>query len=420
MPRILCARFPHLGLLAAWRRHPELRDEPVVVGGAPELRLPVIAASPAAATAGVRAGQPLRQAQQLCPGAVFVALDEDEMERLRTAAVAALCRVAPAVEVGDEEAFADLSGTHAVHPTEPAWSAAAARALAEALDGQAPAVGVAGSRSVARMAAQASAPRHVRRVRPGEEAAFLAPLPLRFLPGDPAVLARLATLGLDCVGAVASLAPADLQRQFGPAGLAVHRLARGADGGGVHPWAPPRTVAARLPLDGAVADIEALRFCARRVTDDLGGRLHQAALAAGTLDLVLEGEGGGSTGASRVLPAPGGNAADLWPAVLGLLGEARPEAPVVALRLEAGRLCAGSGRQVDLWRTGDAGRDAVVRGVARLQDRFGAGAVLRPRLALDPGDVPERRFTWGDAPLPTPAITTTAARSPGGRRRAPA
>ena len=27
MPRILCARFPHLGLLAAWHRHPELRPE---------------------------------------------------------------------------------------------------------------------------------------------------------------------------------------------------------------------------------------------------------------------------------------------------------------------------------------------------------------------------------------------------------
>jgi nucleotidyltransferase/DNA polymerase involved in DNA repair len=411
VPRILCARFPHLGLLAAWRGHPELRPEPVVVGGAPELRLPVIAASPAAEVAGVRAGQPLRQAQQLCPAAVFVALDEDEVERLRAATIAALCAVAPAVELGDEEAFADLSGSHAQHTTEPAWAAAAARALAAALDGEPPAVGVAGSRFVARMAARVSAPRHVRRVRPGEEAAFLAPLPLRLLPADPAVLGRLAALGLDCIGAVASLAPADLQRQFGPDGMAVHRLARGADGGGLHAWAPPRTVAERLALDGAVADLESLRFCARRLADALGARLHQAGLAAATLDLALDQEGGGSAVATRVLPAPAGNAAELWPAVLGLLGEACPSAPVVALRLEVRGLGAGSGRQVDLWRTGDAGRDTVVRSVARLQDRFGAGAVLRPRLAVDPGDLPERRFTWGDG---QPGSTRSAA--VGGRR----
>jgi len=397
VPRILCARFPHLGLLAAWRRHPELRSEPVVVGGAPELRLPVIAASAAAEAAGVRPGQPLRQAQQSCPAAVFVALDEEEVARLRSGAVAALCGVAPAVEVGDAEAFADLSGGHAMHPGEPAWAAATARALAGALDGEAPAVGVAGSRFVARMAARVSAPHRVRRVRPGEETAFLAPLPLGLLPADRAVLARLAALGLDCLGAVAGLSAADLQRQFGPAGLSVHRLARGEDGEGIDAWSPPRSLAERLPLDGAVADLEAIRAAARRVAGALGERLHTAALAAGTLDLALEEEGGTAATARRVLPAPAGSGAELWPAVLGLLGDARPDAPVVALRLEAGGLCAGSGRQVDLWRTGDAGREAVVRSVARLQDRFGAGTVLRPRLALDPGDLAERRFVWEGA-----------------------
>src|ERR1700680_2018318 len=46
--RLLCARHPHLGLVAALRRHPELRGEAVIIGGAPELRLPVLAASAAA------------------------------------------------------------------------------------------------------------------------------------------------------------------------------------------------------------------------------------------------------------------------------------------------------------------------------------------------------------------------------------
>ncbi len=397
MSRILCARFPHLGLIAAWQRHPELRGEPVVVGGAPELRLPVVAASPAAEAAGVHPGQALRQAQQACPAAVFVALDEAVVEEIRAAVVTALCGVAPAVEVGDAEAFADLSGGHAMHPTEPAWAAATARVLAGALGGEAPAVGVAGSRFVARMAARVAAPRHVRRVRPGEEAAFLAPLPLALLPADRAVLSRLAAFGMDCIGAVASLPPADLQRQFGPEGLAVHRLARGEDGGGIDAWAPPRSVAERLPLDGAIADLEALRFCARRLADTLGGRLHQAALAAATLTLALEQESGAVATATRVLPAPAGNAGELWPSVLGLLGEVRPEAPVVGLRLEAGGLGPGPGRQVDLWRTGDAGRDGVARSVGRLHDRFGATTVLRPRLALDPGDLPTRRFAWEEA-----------------------
>jgi DNA polymerase-4 len=397
VPRVLCARFPHLGLLAAWRRHPELRAEPVVIGGAPELRLPVVAASAAAEAAGVRAGQPLREAQQRCPAAVFVALDEEAVDQLRQAAITALCGVAPAVEVGDDEAFADLSGSHAGHPGETAWAVAAARALAVAL-GEAPAAGVAGSRFVARVAARTGTPGHVRRVKDGEEAAFLAPLPLHLLPGDRAVLSRLAALGLDCAGAVAGLALADMQRQFGPAGLAVHRLARGQDGEGVHPWAPPRTMAERLAFEGpAVEDLEALRHGAHRLTDSLGARLHAAALAAGALDLHMEEEGGGAVAAARVLPAAAGNAEELWPAVLGLLGEARPGAPVVALWLQAGQLQSGGGRQLDMWSGGDARRDAVLRGVMRLQDRFGRDSVLQPRQALDPGDLPERRGAWDAA-----------------------
>jgi hypothetical protein len=154
-------------------------------------------------------------------------------------------------------------------------------------------------------------------------------------------------------------------------------------------------VAERLVLDGAgIADLEALRQGARRLAGSLGARLHAAGLAAGTLDLHMEEEGGGAAAAGRVLPAAAGNAEELWPAVLGLLGEARPEAPVVALRLQAGQLQAGGGRQLDMWSGGEARRDAVLRGVMRLQDRFGGDTVLQPGTALDPGDVPERRGVW--------------------------
>jgi hypothetical protein len=286
---------------------------------------------------------------------------------------------------------------------------AVARVLAAAL-GDAPAAGVAGSRFVARTAARTGSPGRVRRVKEGEEAAFLAPLPLHLLPGDRAVLSRLATLGLDCAGAVASLALADMQRQFGPAGLAVHRLARGQDGEGVRAWAPPRTMAERLALDGAgLADLEALRLGARRLAESLGARLHDAALAAGSLELHMEEEGGGVATATRVLPAAAGSAEELWPAVLGLLGEARPEAPVAALRLQAGQLQGGGGRQLDIWSGGDARRDAVLRGVMRLQDRFGGETLLQPGLAVDPGDLPERRGVWARAGGPQPTATRRSA-----------
>ncbi|HEY7927431.1 MAG TPA: hypothetical protein VIG86_08455 [Candidatus Dormibacteraeota bacterium] len=396
--RLLCARHPHLGLVVALRRHPELRGEAVIIGGAPELRLPVLAASAAAVATGVCPGQPLRQAQQLCPQAAFVGVDRGDVERLRADLVAALGGLSPAVEVGDEESCCDLSGNHAVFKDEGRWAAAIARALVETLDGGLPAVGVGSTRFVARMAALASEPRHVRRVPAGGEAAFLAPLPLGMLPVDPAIGARLAALGLDCLGAVANLSSVDLQRQFGAEGLVLHRHCRGEDGGGLSIDTGPRRAVERVVLDGAVGDLEVLRFAAHRCAADLGDQLRNRGMVAVAVTVVLELESAPAMGASAPPPLPAGNRAELWAAVLALLGELQPSAPVSAIRLEV-EMRTAAGRQTDLWRGGDAQREAVLAAAARLLRRYGETTLRRPRLAVDPGDIPERRFAWA-SPLP--------------------
>ncbi|HEX6493790.1 MAG TPA: hypothetical protein VF112_09780, partial [Candidatus Dormibacteraeota bacterium] len=103
---------------------------------------------------------------------------------------------------------------------------------------------------------------------------------------------------------------------------------------------------------------------------------------------------------------PGGRTADKQASPAGGPGGVPPL--MTGLRLEAGELSTASGRQVELWRRGDAERDAVAHAVARLQDRFGTGTVVRPRLALDPGDLPERRFAWEPAAAP-PAVAVARA-----------
>ena len=401
--RILCARYAHLGLITALRRFPELRGEPVIVGGAPELRLPVIAASTAALRAGVRSGQPLRQAQQLCPAAAFVPLDAGAIASLRDELGTRLHQLAPTVEVSDEEAFCDLSGRHAAYPDEGAWGVAVARVLAVALDGDPPAVGIAASRFVARTAARESRPGRLRRVRPGEETAFLAPLPLAVLPVDPRITARLADFGLDCLGAVAALAPAELQRQFGGAGMEVHRLLRAQDGGGVDGGAVHRRWAERVVLDPPAEQLEILVAAGRRCARAAGDRLHAEGLSAGEATVTLELEDAPEVTAAAVLAAPAAAPSEVWTAALALLGELHPAAPVTALRLELSRIGPATGRQTDLLRPGDAARDSIAAAATRLRTRFGETAARRPKLAVDPGDLPERRFVW-EAPLAAGAV----------------
>jgi DNA polymerase IV len=352
--RFLCACFPHLALVAAWRRHPELRSEPVVVGGAPELRLPVLAASSSARAAGVQPGQPLREAQQRCPSAAFVAIDETAMARLREELLARLYRLAPAVEVGDEAAWCDLSGRYAAHPDATAWAVAIARSINQLLDDDGIAVGVAASRLVAEIAARQAGPRRIRRVAAGEEAAFLAPLPLSVLPMDPAVAARLAALGLDCVGAVANLSAADLQRQFGPAGMDLWRRARGGEvmgewrsGLGIQHH-PPARLGERVVLEGGIGDLEALRFAVHRAAQEMGDRLRDRGCRAAAVTLACELEEVEPVGLRITPQRPPGSGAELWPVALELLTGLRLPAPVTAVRLEVEGLEPGAGRQVDL------------------------------------------------------------------------
>lgn len=401
--RILCARYPHLGLVTALRRFPELCGEPVIVGGAPELRLPVIAASAAAVRSGVRPGQPLRQAQQLCPAAAFVPLDIDAAAVLRDDLSARLHQLTPTVEVSDQEAFCDLSGRHGAYPDEAAWGVAVARAVVAVLGGDPPAAGVAGSRFVARMAAHESAPGRLRRVRAGEEAAFLAPLPLEVLPVDPAVTARLAGFGLDCLGAVAALSPAELQRQFGPAGMDVHRLLRAQDGDGVRAAPVQRIWTERVVLEPPAAQLEALVEAARMCSRTLGDRLHSLGLGGGEAAVTLEPEDSADVSAAAVLAAPARSRIEVWTAVLALLGELHPPAPIAALRLQLTRIAPAGSRQADLLRPGDAARDSIAAAATRLRTRFGDTAVRRARLAVDPGDLPERRFVW-EVPVAAGAV----------------
>ena len=180
-------------------------------------------------------------------------------------------------------------------PTAPSGRSPIARSIKQLLDDDDIAVGVAASRLVAEIAARQAGPRRIHRVAPGEEAAFLAPLPLSVLPMDPAVSARLAALGLDCVGAVANLSAADLQRQFGPAGMDLWRRARGGDG--VGEWqsehglglsGPPRRLGERLVLEGGTGDLEALRFAVHRSALELGDRLRRRGCRAAAVTLVCE------------------------------------------------------------------------------------------------------------------------------------
>jgi nucleotidyltransferase/DNA polymerase involved in DNA repair len=201
---------------------PSLATRPVIVGGDPRKSGRVQAASEDAASAGVVLEMPMTEALRLCPQARAVRTDMTLYRDVSRRLVACLRRVFPELELlGLGAAYLDATGTR-----DPEGLAAALREGVEDELGLPLRVGIAAGKFLARLAAAESGGAAVRRIQPGEEAAFLHPLPVGRLEGvGQKTAAGLAELGVVRIGDVQGLGRERLEESFGPHGLRIFALA---------------------------------------------------------------------------------------------------------------------------------------------------------------------------------------------------
>lgn len=404
--RLACLTFPHLALVLAWRAHPELQGEPVLVGGnGPGGRQVLLAASPPALVLGVRPGQDWRRAEILCPLAVRLQADLAALAGLRRTARLALAGCSPLVEWSDDtSAYVDLTGTDPRRQQEGPRAASCGRVLQEAL-GVPLSVGVGPSRFSAWAAAQRAEPGRVRLVPEGKAAEFLATWPVSALPIPPETVERLVQFGLRTCGDCASITMVDLQRQFGSDGILLYRLCLGLDSARIDPWHEPPPCGVRRVLAGGVDDAESLRFGAAELARGLAWELSQQGRAAGRIRLILRGEEEESRPPAHLdpriwwsevaPPIPMATADELLGPLLSLFGRARLSTAVMVVELEALDLVVPPASQVSLWQGRAADREVIQLAVNRLHDRFGRGLVWRVEVRPGhPGDVPEERLIW--------------------------
>src|SRR5271170_4072624 len=209
---------------------PELRGKPVVVGGRPEQRGVVTAASYEARKYGVHSAMPLRTAGRLCPHAIFLDGHHEKYGEWSDRVASILAQFSPVVEmVSIDEAYLDLSGTERLHGPPVAAADKLLRTITRTT--QLPCSGgLATTRLVAKVASDQGKPRGLVWVAPGMEERFLAPLPIRKMPGIGEVTERaLKALGIETVEQLAAVAPEKLEKVFGQWGTALFRKARGGD-----------------------------------------------------------------------------------------------------------------------------------------------------------------------------------------------
>ncbi|MDP9245530.1 MAG: DNA polymerase IV, partial [Chloroflexota bacterium] len=212
------------------RDHPEYRGKPVIVGGGPNERGVVSAASYEARTFGVHSAMPLREAAKRCPHGIFVPGRFEAYEEASDAVMSLFAVRTPLVEpISLDEAFLDVTGTAHLFGGPEACAKELKRHVREQV-GLVLSVGMASNKLCAKVASDLRKPDGFVIVPRGGEAAFLAPLPLARLWGvGPKTRQVLEDLGMRTIGDLAAADPALLEARLGEHGATIVRRAKGID-----------------------------------------------------------------------------------------------------------------------------------------------------------------------------------------------
>ena len=267
---------------------PELRGKPVVVGGQPDQRGVVSAASYEARRYGIQSAMPLRTAGRLCPNAIFLQPRHELYSQWSDRIAEILARYSPRVEMASvDEAYLDLAGTERLlgHPL-----AAAHRLRLEIWEKThlPSSIGVARTRLVAKVASDQAKPAGLLWIPTDSESAFLALLAVRKIPGiGPVTEEALRGLGIETVGQLAAVPRERLEAVFGEWGTGLYRKARGEDTYEFPEDAEAKSISHHHTFSEDVEDAGVIESTLSHLCQKAAKRLRDAGLFAGTVTLVL-------------------------------------------------------------------------------------------------------------------------------------
>jgi len=268
--------------------NPDLKSKPVVVGGRPERRGVVAAASYEARTFGLHSGMPLATASRLCPQAIFI---EGNFTRYHDASqkfMAILADFSPYLEpLGLDEAYLDATGFESIHGSARQMAMKIKQRIKDKLDLCA-SIGIAGCKVVAKVASDLSKPDGLLEVPPGKESSFLAPLPVAKLPGIGKKSEHiLKGLGINTIGQLATIPSGVLRSYFGVYGEILHNHASGIDDRKVEPPGEAKSISRETTFGKDTGDSSLLKATLRYLGERVGSDLRQKGKLARCVTLKL-------------------------------------------------------------------------------------------------------------------------------------
>jgi nucleotidyltransferase/DNA polymerase involved in DNA repair len=371
--------------------HPEFRGKPVVVGADPKGgagRGVVAASSYEARPFGIRSAMPISQAYRLCPTAVFVRPRHDRYTEMSDRIFAILREYTDLVEpLSIDEAFLDLTASQRLFgPAETIGRTLKARIRSEL--GLVASIGLAPNKFLAKVGSDLGKPDGFVVVAPGQERAFLDPLPISRLWGvGPKTEARLRRLGFQTIGQLAGTRAEVLEEALGQAGRELWDLANGRDDRPVEPEPDAKSIGAEHTFSEDTADLAVIRRTLLELSDKVGSRLRQEGVLAGGATLKFRDHRFHTVTRAAILEPPTDVGDDLFREAWRLLQRVEWKGSRVRLvGVTATRLAPASGPivgQLSLFSSARNAKQDLARTLDKIRDRYGQAAITRASL-LEP------------------------------------
>jgi DNA polymerase-4 len=270
------------------RDNPALRGLPVAVGGDPDKRGVVAAASYEARTFGVRSAIPMSRAVRLCPSLVIVHPDFNKYRAVSQQVFALFQSITPLVEpLSLDEAYLDVT-ENAWH--EPLGMNVARRLKAEirAATGLTASAGVAPNKFLAKIASGWKKPDGLTVIAPERVESFLQGLPVDALWGvGPVTAKKLRAQGIEKLIDVRAADPARLRDAVGSLAEWLRQLARGEDDRAVVAEHEPKSSGSENTFAHDLTDITDIRDEIGAMARDAAAWLTRRALYARTVTIKV-------------------------------------------------------------------------------------------------------------------------------------
>ena len=374
-------------------RHPELRGQPVVVGGG-AARGVVAAASYEARRFGVHSAMASSRARALCPDAVFLPPDMAHYLEVSERLHAIFESFTPLVEqISVDEAFMDVTGAGLLMGSarEIAWALRSRVHDEELLSCS---VGIAPNKFLAKLASEHAKPRaskagvdpglRVFEVEPGSEIDFLHTLPVSSLWGvGPATQEKLADLGVRSIEELSRLDPEVLRRIVGDAnGRHLHQLAHGIDDREVEPERIAKSIGNEETFARDLVTHDEMHAQMVRLCDGVSRRIRKAGVSAGTVLLKIKFSSFETVTRSVTPVVPLSSGPAMVAALEPLLASIDPGQGVRLLGVHAQKLTVGAEPvlrlfedDVDAVETLERGWEPANKAVDSIVEKFGDGSI---------------------------------------------